>query len=560
MRKISSHRPSQHPRRRNLLTTLALSGLAGLLSLIAAGPAGASHNQTSILEPGGVGDPGALIQELHHLGVATVRWGVGWSDISPDAGSSKRPKFNASDPAAYPAGAWNTLDQVVRTAHADGMKVLFTLEGHAPKWAFGRGEPRDPGQLLGAWKPNAAEWGQFVHAAGLRYSGHYHGLPKVTGWEIYNEPNFGQSLSPQSVGNVLTSADMYRGLLGQAWKSLHATGHGHDTIIIGGLSAHGQNHGKVFGESKPLQFIRELYCVDQNYRPFRGGAARQRGCPSNAGSFRAQNPGLFNASGFSVHPYPLGKDQTVPPNRTRTPDKDYATFVQLPNVARALDRSVSAEGSRKHYAVWNTEYGYISNPPRSDGVSLANQAFYMNWAEYISWKNPRIGSFMQYLLVDPDPTHGVFACGGFSSGLIFNPALTTAPCAHGATGGAPKPALDAWRLALYMPRTSARKDRALEVWGCVRPAAYAFRDTHRAQIGRIQFEAKGSAVFADVGSVTLRGGSCYFDRRIKFPSSGLVRLAYAYPVSDTSLLPTFAAGYGDPLTPAVSRSQAITVR
>lgn len=562
-----SARPS---RSRVLAGALWLAGLSSLLFLggaLVPVAAQASHRQVSIMYEDQVSTaPGQTLQELRHLGAGTVRFVVHWSDIAPNPNSFTAPKFNAADPAAYPPANWSTLDAVVRTARADGVTVLLTVAGHVPLWVWGPGVPRDPRlrASLGAWKPSAPAFGQFMRALGTRYSGHYHGLPAIRDWEIYNEPGFGEDLAPQSVGPVRTGPDMYRSLLASAWGALRATGHRRDLILIGALSAHGQANPGLIGETRPLDFVRELYCLDSRYRPFRGRAATRRGCPSTPKAlrrFRAQNGGLFNAGGFAIHPYPLGLDMTTPPNRTRFHDKNYAGFSQLPNLIKALDRSLRADGSRKRYSLWNDEYGYISNPPRGDGVSLANQATYLNWAEYLSYKNPRIASFMQYLLVDPDPTHGVVTCGGFASGLIFNPALTTAPCAHGALGGAPKPALDAWRLPLYLPRTTTRKGGQLEVWGCVRPAAYAIRDTHRPQVGHLQFQAAGSSTFTDLATVTFRNpnGSCYFDRRIRFSRSGTLRLAYSYPV-DAALLPTFAVGYRDPLNPAVSRSIPIIAR
>lgn len=544
---------------------LALGALFPLLFLLSPTSARASSGQVAMLDDGSLqsvdNSPVATLQELRHLGVGIVRYVVHWADIAPDSSSSTMPHFNASDPGAYPAANWAALDQVVRTANSDGIRLMITVAGHVPRWAFGPNEPSDPQQLLGAWKPSASEYGQFVHAVATRYSGHYQGLPAVHAWELYNEPNFGQDLSPQSVGSVITSADMYRSMVASSWSALQATGHGHDTILIGALSAHGENNPNVFGEAKPLQFMRELYCLDSSYHFFRGSAARTRGCPSSAAKFRKQNPGLFNASGFSIHPYPLGADMTVPPNRTRTPDKDYATFVQLPNVIKALDKSLGADGSHKHYAVWNTEYGYVSDPPRTDGVSVSNQAYYLNWAEYLSWKNPRIVSFMQFLLADPNPNVGVVRCGGFASGLLFNPAPPTiGGCGGPYTPGAPKPAYDAWRLPLYLPQTSTRRGKTLEVWGCVRPAQYALRDTHSPQVGHIQFASSGSTAYSDIATVTFRNpnGSCYFNLHLKFPSSGTVRLAYTYPPSDARLAPTTA--YADPLSPAVSRSISITVK
>jgi hypothetical protein len=79
-------------------------------------------------------------------------------------------------------------------------------------------------------------------------------------------------------------------------------------------------------------------------------------------------------------------------------------------------------------------------------------------------------------------------------------------------------------------------------------------------VGHIQFQPSGSAVFSDVATVTVRNpnASCYFDIRVVFPSSGTVRLTYSYPLTDLSLLPTFAIT-SDPFEPAVSRTIPITV-
>ena len=56
-------------------------------------------------------------------------------------------------------------------------------------------------------------------------------------------------------------------------------------------------------------------------------------------------------------------------------------------------------------------------------------------------------------------------------------------------------------------------------------------------------------------TVSSPGQSCYFDVRVKFPSSGLVRLGWSYPTKDPEL------GYFDPLEPhsVVSRSVRITL-
>jgi len=48
-----------------------------------------------------------------------------------------------------------------------------------------------------------------------------------------------------------------------------------------------------------------------------------------------------------------------------------------------------------------------TRPPDKVGVTQSTAADYINWAEYISYRNSRLRDDMQYLLVDP--TSGIFA-------------------------------------------------------------------------------------------------------------------------------------------------------
>src|SRR6202008_4895532 len=150
-----------------------------------------------------------------------------------------------------------------------------------------------------------------------------------------------------------------------------------------------------------------------------------------------------------------------PPNIETSTDPDIATFPRIPTLERELDRIQRIYGSGKRYPIYSPEYGYITHPPNHDSyVSPSKAAYYLNWAEYLSWKQPRVASTMQYLLYDPPLYPFVPGDGGFTSGLLF-------------ANGTPKPGYDAYRLPLYLPSVSARRGRALEVWGCVRPARYA---------------------------------------------------------------------------------------
>ena len=243
--------------------------------------------------------PGPTLQQLRDLGVGVIRISLHWDSIAPNQRLSGP---DAADPASYPG--WGLYDEIVQDARKDGIVIDFSLGAPAPQWATGTGQPAPGG--FGGWKPSASAFRQFVQAAGIRYSGTYdpaldasvpgdpNDLPRVSFWEIWNEPNFGMDLAPQAIkgSSVPTAASMYRGLLDAGWSALQTTGHGRDTIVIGNLDARGQagkpSRGRPqglpgnFGATKPLQFVRTLYCVDSDYKQLRGGAAAAVGCPTNA--------------------------------------------------------------------------------------------------------------------------------------------------------------------------------------------------------------------------------------------------------------------------------------
>jgi hypothetical protein len=519
-----------------VLPALLIAAAAAFPGTVAASP-----TQQSIIQDDAqlMANPVRTLATFRELGVSRVRVTVAWSSLAPGAHAGSPPRrFDAGDPAAYPAGNWTPYDNVVRYAAVYHIGVNFMLTGPAPQWAEGAGEPR--GGLFGVWWPSASAFGAFVHAVGERYSGSYRPsrgaapLPRVSSWSIWNEPNYGYDLAPQTnaSGTVVNAAREYRGLLAAAWGGLRATGHStrRDTILIGETAPRGSVGAPGnFGGTKPLIFLRALYCVDGGYRQLRGSAAAAIGCPTTtAGSrrFRAQNAALFAASGFADHPYTF-QGHPVAPNVTTNsygPGPSDPNYADLPVVGRlegVLDRLGAIYGSRTRYAIWNTEYGYRTRPPDPHaGVSQATAAYWMNWAEYLSWRQSRIASFMQYLLVDPP--NGLFATG------LELPS------------GAHKAGFDAFRMPLYLPFTAERRGTRLEVWGDVRPAHFA----PGAQRVAIQFQAASRGAWRTLSTVALGNAEGYFDTRVRFPSSGAVRLAWTDPA-------------GQPL---YSRTQAIAVR
>jgi hypothetical protein len=546
---------------------------ASARTAIHAAPASASRAQQAMFEDDDAlaADPAGTIQRFRMLGVTRIRLAVRWAYIAPSPNSRRLPQhFNGSDPAAYPDANWTIWDDIVEDAQNAGIGLDFNPTGGAPDWALGPGRPK--GATNTNWEPSPRLYRQFVHALAVRYSGNYdpvlgrlspgdpRDLPRISFWSVWNEPDYGPSLAPQGVPGRLrieNSPRMYRQLVDAAWTALHQTGHGRDTFIFGELAPRDQRiPWGVFGGMAPLTFLRAMYCVDSSYRPLQGSAAAIRGCPTTAAGsrrFRAQHPAMFQATGVSDHPYM----RWYPPNDERDPSPNYTSLGQIGQLERAIDRLQRVYGSRNRMSIWNTEFGYITTPPKHDKqyepisphyypwVTQATAAYYDNWADYISWRDPRIASFFQYLLYDPLPSTKVTDWGGYASGLVsFNQI--------------PKPGYAAWRMPLYLPRTTARRGQSLEVWGCVRPTRYAILDTSRSQKVAIQLQPSSGADWKTIRMLTEARAdqSCYFDVRVKFPSSGMVRLAWDYPVQDPQL------GYFDPLQPhsVVSRSVKIKLR
>jgi hypothetical protein len=164
---------------------------------------------------------------------------------------------------------------------------------------------------------------------------------------------------------------------------------------------------------------------------------------------------------------------------------------------------------------------------------------YLNQAEYISWRNPRIASFMQYQLYDAARPTKQNSYGGFATGLYD-------------WRRRPKATFAAWRLPLYLPVSTARRSAALVVWGCARPSVFARRDVPAdPETVAIQFRSPGARSWQTMRTVTVSDPHGYFDTRVRFPGSGVVRLSFTYPPDD----PVLPAGQT-----VTSRSARITLR
>jgi hypothetical protein len=301
----------------------------------------------------------------------------------------------------------------------------------------------------------------------------------VDHWSIWNEPNHGGWLTPQWDGKPLVpqSPRIYRGLVDAAWGALQAGGHGSDTILLGETAPAGLSPGLTRG-LHPLRFVRELYCLNSRLHPFKGTAAQARGCPADAGTFAAAHPGLFGASGWAHHPYSL---TTAP--RVRDKNRDDATLSGIPRLTRTLDRAQAAYGQRKRLPVWLTEYGYQTDPPDPTiGVSFARQAAWLDDATYLAYRNRRIASFAQFLLVDDGPARRYKPSdprywGTFQTGLVT-------------LEGKHKTAYASFKR----PISVTRRGRGLTVFGQLRGAG--------GRVAAVQFHSRHSKKWRTVGQST----------------------------------------------------------
>lgn len=549
-----------HGRARARLLTAAAAASAALALHVA--PAAASTSQVSLLEDGSAlnANPYGDMERMKELGANTVRVLLNWNTVAPSPNAKTAPSgFNASDPASYPASAWTQWDAIIQAAQAEGIRVDLDLTGAPPRWAEAKNAPSNFVKQHFGWDPNATEFGQFVRAVATRYSGHYTPagaavpLPKVSLYSLWNEPNMGEDLGPQNIDATKKSSGYavaplyYRNLLRSGWTALQQDAKG-SKILIGELAG----QGAYFHTSKkypyglpgevaiapPVSWIQTLYCLNSDYKPITGEAGRVAGCPGNAAarrSFVKNNPALFDATAFSLHPYaslysPAAKSSTVP-----------ARNIIFPVIGRAtseLQRVTSAWHHTRRYNIWSTEYGYITKPPQHGKPypSPAQAAIYLNESEYLSYRNPRIVSYAQYLLNDPAKLQGV---GLFASGLLT-------------ASGTPKPAFNAYRMPIWLPQQTVKKGQNTVIWGGARPAPGGYAATKATQY--VQIQQRQGGVWKTIATVPVNKTTGYLSTHDRFTKSGGVRLAYTYPSTELALPPNIAG------STVYSRTVSLVVR
>jgi hypothetical protein len=335
-----------------------LTRLLLILLLVFPASAVASTSQESLFQ-----DDAALIfsteprrqqtlDELHSLGVDTIRTNVLWNWVVNRPNSTHRPKRVVYD--------WFRWDQLVAGAKARGMAVQLTMTGPAPLWAS-RCRP-----MRHTCKPNPRDYGRFVAAAAKHY-------PDVTRWSIWNEPNQAGWLYPQP-----SAPRIYRSLAYAAVDALHANGHAHDDILLGETAPLGRRFGSRDKLNlAPLTFWRQVLCL----APYR--------C---SGHFKQ-----LRVTGIAHHPYTRGASGSP----LTVVGANDVTLASLGRLVRVIDEGARRRRLPGRLPIYLTEYGLQTNPPdRYSGVSPSLAATWLNQSDWIAYNNPRVRSVAQYELRD----------------------------------------------------------------------------------------------------------------------------------------------------------------
>jgi hypothetical protein len=460
--------------------------VAAALALLAFGAASASARSTqlTIMQDDTelhTSRMDARLDEMKALGTDVVKLRIGWRYVAPQ-GSTKPGGFDPTNPASYPAGAWDSYDAIVRGIVARHMRPYIAITGPAPDWGDIAHDPL---------RPNYDEFARFVQAVGTRYSGSYAGgdgngysdplqrLPHVSIWGLWNEPNLASWLKPQYSHHIPQSPAVYRKLSYSMQDGLSASGHASDTFLIGELLPFARSGRTGVTKVRPIAFLREMACVDSHYRAYRGSAAKKRGC---SGRFR-KLPG----TGVSYHPYTYAGGPDV-----EQKNADDASIGELGRVERAIDKLSGHHrlvGGR--LPVWITEFGFQSDPPDTFQSPIKRIPGFMGEAEWLAYRDRRVLSYSQYPLVDDPLGKGAQKYAGFQSGLRF------------VNGSAKKGVYQAFRMPFYV---RLRSSRLVEIFGGVRAAAGGTPVSIQSRVGHGKWHTLS-------GGNTRLGPGGYFDKR-----------------------------------------------
>jgi hypothetical protein len=241
---------------------------------------------------------------------------------------------------------FTAYQQAIALAAANGVSVQVVLVGKYPR-------------------PNVSSYAKFAKAAAQALGS------QVTFYSIWNEPNLNAWIKGSNKGAI------YRKIYTAGYKAIRQ-GDRSARILMGETAPFISRSPGI----PPLRFLRQLACVDNNYRLLRG-----KRCPA------------LRSNGYAHHPYDLDRA----PRRSNR-GADSATIGTLSNLTRAL-RKLRGR-LRGTSAVYLTEFGYASQGPHA--IPESRRATYLKQAISIAKRTRGMRELVQYLLIntanDPFPT------------------------------------------------------------------------------------------------------------------------------------------------------------
>ena len=353
----TAHDPS---RRRPLRVAAALLALALIVSLAAATERAAAAKP---LATGfadylyGTGDSDLWLNRTEDANAGIIRVNLYWSSVAANKPATPR---DPSDPAYNFAG----IDTAIRDADQHGFDVLLTVLS-APSWAEGPNRPPLEQIRSGAWRPDAAAFGDFAHALAVRYSGGFADLPEVEYLQAWNEPNLNTYIAPQWDGKRNVSSDIYVRLLNNFYEEVKAVNPS-VKVVAAGTAPYGDPPGGP-NRTRPLKFYRELLCLNDKLKK---GA-----CPNG------------EKANFDVAAHhPINREDAPTKHALADDDVEIADFGELTKTLRKAEK-LHTTGTPGRHPLFADEVWWQTDPPdRAEGVKLKTHARWTAQGLYLLWK------------------------------------------------------------------------------------------------------------------------------------------------------------------------------
>lgn len=342
-----------------------------------------------------------VLEQMQALGVDKIRVVVWWRYLLRHPLAVDLPSGDLTNPGSRPYDpvGWAMLDSLVRETRARGIEVILNPASasavagtilHLPRWA-----------KLPSGAPRVRQFTRFVKALARRYSGRYvptgesRPLPHVHEWSLWNEANSRTFLAPQwrliDGELVAWSPVLYRRIYTAGARALRSNGHRGDRIYFGETAATGLSLGAPQASMSPATFVRELACLNDDFEPYRGAAARRRHCDH----YRP-----LDTNGLATHFYSAAEGTASATQVGADPSIWVPASPERPS--DLLDRIADRGRLPSGLPIYNTEAGFQSHPIRRPLLSAEEQARNLNVAEYLQWREGRVSTFAQYLMYD-DP-------------------------------------------------------------------------------------------------------------------------------------------------------------